>query len=69
MNNSRDRRLDALRGIAILLVMGVHFGFHAPEHSVLALVETAWRRVGLVAVDLFFVLSGFLIGSLLLTEM
>lgn len=49
--------LDAVRGIAILLVLIVHVGY--PGHLVPG---------GILGVDLFFVLSGFLITSLLLTE-
>lgn len=47
--------LDGLRGIAILLVMF----FHAPRLE-------AWFRFGWIGVDLFFVLSGFLITTVLL---
>lgn len=46
---------DGLRGFAILAVMGYHFPFNLLAH-------------GHVGVDLFFVLSGFLITSLLLEE-
>ena len=46
--------LDGLRGIAILLVIGVHVNFAIPG--------------GWLGVELFFVLSGFLITSLLIGE-
>lgn len=55
--------LDGLRGIAVILVIGLHYG-------------SLWRGRegaghlpgGFVGVDVFFVLSGFLITSLLLSE-
>jgi peptidoglycan/LPS O-acetylase OafA/YrhL len=46
--------LDGVRGIAILLVVAVH--------------ATGYPRGGHLGVDLFFVLSGFLITTLLLEE-
>ena len=46
------RSLDGLRAIAILLVMAVHYHFALPG--------------GWVGVQLFFVLSGFLITQILL---
>jgi peptidoglycan/LPS O-acetylase OafA/YrhL len=56
--NSRNLSLDALRGMAILLVLGRHFDYF-----------TIWRRIGWTGVDLFFVLSGFLISGLLFQEL
>lgn len=50
----RWKGLDGLRALAVLLVLACHFGFHA--------------KGGIVGVDVFFVLSGFLITSLLLKE-
>lgn len=47
------RWLDGLRGVAILLVLGSHFGL---------------VRGGFLGVDVFFVLSGFLITTLLAEE-
>ena len=54
----RGRRLpalDGLRALAVLAVLAYHLGF-------------SWARGGYLGVDLFFVLSGFLITSLLLEE-
>lgn len=53
----RNQNLDVLRGVAILLVLGSHYDyFHF------------WARIGWCGVDLFFVLSGFLISGLLFKE-
>ena len=54
----RGRRLpalDGLRALAVLAVLAYHLNF-------------SWARGGYLGVDLFFVLSGFLITSLLLEE-
>ncbi|WLA68412.1 acyltransferase family protein [Bradyrhizobium diazoefficiens] len=51
LQQERSEPLDALRGLAISLVIARHyFGF----------------KYGMLGVDLFFVLSGFLIGGILL---
>ena len=50
-------QLDVLRGIAVLLVIG----YHLPAVPILS-------DVGYLGVDLFFVLSGFLISGLLFRE-
>jgi peptidoglycan/LPS O-acetylase OafA/YrhL len=47
--------LDGMRGISILLVLMLHLGF-------------SFVRGGFLGVDIFFVLSGFLITSLLVQE-
>ena len=54
---TRNRNLDALRAVAILLVLGRHFEYFR-----------LWSQVGWAGVDLFFVLSGFLISGLLFAE-
>jgi peptidoglycan/LPS O-acetylase OafA/YrhL len=53
-HSTRWSGLDGLRGFAVLLVLACHFGLHA--------------QGGIVGVDVFFVISGFLITSLLLKE-
>jgi peptidoglycan/LPS O-acetylase OafA/YrhL len=53
----RNKRLDILRCVAVLLVLGRH-GF----------MQGLWLEVGWAGVDLFFVLSGFLISGLLFSE-
>ena len=62
----RVPELDGLRGIAIALVMLVHFGMRIQPDS--AASEWVWAlcRTGWCGVDLFFVLSGFLITGILL---
>lgn len=53
--------LDGLRGLAALFVVVGHY-FGEPQHGLHAL---AWAWIG---VDVFFVLSGFLIGGIVLDE-
>ena len=52
MNDSRRLDLDGLRGLAVLLVVGFHAGI-------------PWLRGAFVAVDVFFVLSGFFLATAL----
>jgi peptidoglycan/LPS O-acetylase OafA/YrhL len=69
-NSSRISELDGIRGIAILLVLLFHFinnpltHIEAPSFMVSALKQFTY--FGWVGVDLFFVLSGFLIGRILM---
>ena len=66
--NIRLRELDSLRGIAIILVMTGHISKRAlyfSQNEVLHFI-TQLTYVGWVGVDIFFVLSGFLITSILL---
>lgn len=64
----RSRGIDCVRGVAILLVIGCHF-VQAPDSAgVLSPLAQAWYRIGWAGVDLFFVLSGFLVSSLWFAE-
>jgi peptidoglycan/LPS O-acetylase OafA/YrhL len=69
---ARDRGrlvpLDALRGVAILLVLFTHTTVQPDEAGVLRPALAYLRYLGPSGVDLFFVLSGFLVGGLLLRE-
>ena len=60
--------LDMLRGIAILLVLGRHIVAPPTGLGSLTPVATTWMRVGWSGVDLFFVLSGFLVSGLIFAE-
>ena len=61
----RIPELDGLRGMAILLVVFAHY-FAVPGVGAARLLNGYWFRLGWTGVDLFFVLSGFLIGGILL---
>jgi peptidoglycan/LPS O-acetylase OafA/YrhL len=56
------RGIDGLRGIAVLMVILAHFGFNAVLRPTHLFIDSA------VGVNLFFVISGFLITTLLLKE-
>jgi len=65
---TRIPELDGLRGLAILMVIGTHYLYEIPhgEFGTLLYKSTSAFRLGWAGVDLFFVLSGFLIGGILL---
>ncbi|MCA1919071.1 MAG: acyltransferase, partial [Flavobacterium piscis] len=66
---NRRIELDFLRGLAILLVLGLHFntptsGLYFLDKAILTV-----KSFGGTGVNLFFALSGFLVGGLLLKEL
>ena len=63
--NSRIPELDGIRGIAILLVLLYHYVSIPPGGPPAPLLQRLFA-VGWCGVDLFFVLSGFLIGGILM---
>ncbi|HUQ79668.1 MAG TPA: acyltransferase [Gemmatimonadaceae bacterium] len=64
---SRVPALDGVRGLAIALVMPFHFvSQYAPTQPLSLLGEVF--RIGWAGVDLFFVLSGFLITGILIEQ-
>jgi peptidoglycan/LPS O-acetylase OafA/YrhL len=67
-SSGRIPELDGLRGLAILLVLVCHFIGNSDHTSLpVWLDRLCWVfRSGWTGVDLFFVLSGFLIGGILL---
>jgi peptidoglycan/LPS O-acetylase OafA/YrhL len=65
----RMLQLDVLRGLAILLVAGRHQVMSLDEAGWIGPYVGRWVRVGWTGVDLFFVLSGFLVSGLLFREL
>jgi peptidoglycan/LPS O-acetylase OafA/YrhL len=64
--SQREVDLDVVRGIAILLAIGWHL--NASTQTVFDWLLYPGARIGWAGVDLFFVLSGFLVGRMLLKE-
>lgn len=61
--------LDVLRAVAVLLVLGTHAPIVSRDGSGwLGAPAAVWRLGGWTGVDLFFVLSGFLVSGLLFQE-
>jgi peptidoglycan/LPS O-acetylase OafA/YrhL len=67
-SGDRSVELDFVRGVAILLVVGFHALAPATPYGFVAGLEGTLKAVGWSGVDLFFVLSGFLVGGVLLSE-
>lgn len=66
---SRNRALDVLRALSVLLVIGRHVPPPPPtEARWLQALMLPWTRGGWVGVDVFFVISGFLVSGLLFRE-
>jgi peptidoglycan/LPS O-acetylase OafA/YrhL len=68
-SSSRLLELDLLRALAILLVLGRHLDLTgAKPENIFDFFLHRWEEGGWVGVDLFFVLSGFLVSGLLFRE-
>jgi peptidoglycan/LPS O-acetylase OafA/YrhL len=59
--------LDVLRAVAVMLVLGRHMR-SPPAGAAGETIGRLWQTGGWVGVDLFFVLSGFLVSGLLFRE-
>lgn len=62
----REIELDFIRGIAILMVLIFHYRTH--NLLITSLVLNRIQGFGWTGVDVFFILSGFLVGGLLMKE-
>lgn len=67
--STRIPGLDVLRLVAILLVIGRHQPDYSGTSPLVYRVLDTWHLGGWIGVDVFFVLSGFLIGTILLEEL
>jgi peptidoglycan/LPS O-acetylase OafA/YrhL len=66
--SERAIQLDVVRGLAILLAIGWHLSVYTGNGAFDVLMVPG-RTIGWAGVDLFFVLSGFLVGRLILVEL
>src|SRR5262245_6491508 len=66
---NRSKSLDLLRAVAVLLVLGRHMDVCPKETNLFFHYVTYYlSQGGWIGVDLFFVLSGFLVSGLLFKE-
>jgi peptidoglycan/LPS O-acetylase OafA/YrhL len=68
MMRGRSVELDFVRGIAIIAVMGYHFHVNHTGSALISIIEYPLKNFGREGVNLFFTLSGFLVGGLLLRQ-
>lgn len=66
--SGRNSNLDFLRGISILLVIGAHIRLRN-NNSIIGHFSFFLNNIGWIGVDIFFVISGFLISGLLFNEL
>ncbi|MDE1183024.1 acyltransferase [Paraburkholderia sp.] len=67
-SRGRSIELDFVRGIAAIAVMGFHFYAVNTGNFAIGLIEYPLKNFGREGVNLFFTLSGFLVGGLLLQQ-
>lgn len=66
---ARIQQLDILRGIGVILVLGRHLKAIPPTTPTFFMPFLhGWKSIGWMGVDLFFVLSGYLVTGLMLRE-
>jgi peptidoglycan/LPS O-acetylase OafA/YrhL len=67
---ARNSTIDILRFFAVFLVLGRHADYLniSDYGALISTISQTWRNGGWIGVDLFFVLSGFLVSGLLFRE-